>query len=141
MKKIIVVLISIMLLVAAVACYAESQDYASMPMDELIEIRNSVNAEIASRLDHRDGEIFPGRYIVGVDIIPGEYLATYVAPNDANCLIRVYQETDSGALDIIDECSISEGDKGRVKFEEGNIVKVFNCSCNLESIAKASWAP
>ena len=71
MKKILVLVLALLSLFS-IAHAENAVDLATLTTEELVELRNAVNAELASR-DFKEKEVTvpPGRYTVGVDIPVG----------------------------------------------------------------------
>ena len=77
---------------------AENFDLASMDVDSLIELRDSINAELTSRPEASPFKMEPGGYTVGVDIKAGKY---YVALEDRGDTgyIYIYEHKDGEEID------------------------------------------
>lgn len=76
MKKIVTMLL-LALLIACSAAYAEGIDFSSMSTDELLALREELNAEIESRIGVEAETINKGIYTVGEDIKAGTYTISY----------------------------------------------------------------
>ena len=75
MKKLVSVLLVLVLLCCTTAL-AESFDPKQLSLDELVEMRKLITAEINERLAETDGMFFPADYTVGKHIPAGCYLVT-----------------------------------------------------------------
>ncbi len=69
MKK----LFSVILLVCMIPVFAFAADLSDLSFDELIKLRDEINAEIVSRPEWKETEIPAGQWIVGEDIPAGTY--------------------------------------------------------------------
>lgn len=105
MKKIVSLLL-VMLLLACSAAYAESIDVAGMPDDELIALYESVKAEMQERgISHSSSKtLIEGKYIVGEDIEPGDYIITCTQSIGDDL-----QDAYSGLGDMYDSLPDTEG--------------------------------
>lgn len=73
MKKLLIIFV-------AIVCFATialaEQDLSEMSFDELIDLRDKINAEITKRPEWKGVEVPAGEWIVGVDIPEGTYSVT-----------------------------------------------------------------
>lgn len=92
MKRILVLLL-VLLSLASIA-YAENAavDISSMTTEELVSLRNSINAELATRnFAEKEVTVPPGTYTIGVDIPAGAY--TFRTESD---LVSISIEDENG---------------------------------------------
>ena len=66
-------ILSALLLTTAIA---ESMDYTSLSLEDLITMRNDISDEINRRVASSSDALIPGEYLVGRDIAPGAYTIT-----------------------------------------------------------------
>lgn len=71
MKKLLILALVLFLVPAAV--HAELTDLSAMSFDDLITLRDAVNAEIKSRPEWKQVVVPVGEWIIGVDIPAGYY--------------------------------------------------------------------
>ncbi len=72
MRKIIAILVGLIMLFS-VPAFGEETDWSNLTLEELIDIRDSIDKEIGIRTGVIDQQIGTGQYIVGEDIIEGKY--------------------------------------------------------------------
>ena len=83
--------LTLILLIAAIPVLAEGWDFASMTIDELIELRNSIMDELRSRIGSLDSTHVPaGTYVVGEDIDPGKYVFFWIKEYEDRSAISLY---------------------------------------------------
>ena len=141
MKKSIVSMVLAIGLIASPVMASEQStiDYDSMSTEELVALRDEINAQIADR--GGDNVIGQGVYEVGVDIKATnfkvicndeKYVNFYIYDNkekyqsyDVDSQLLVYNDDDGG---------------GVLNLKEGQIVSLTNGSAIIEEI-KPSWAP
>jgi len=89
MKKLITVILILAMLLPAAALAVT--DLSGMSMEELLELQDSVRAEILSRSQWESVTVPVGYYVVGVDIPEGHW--TIKCPENY-ALIEYYSDTD-----------------------------------------------
>lgn len=137
-------LIVIVLLISFGFCFAESIDVSNLKTEELFDLKNAIEQELISRDVYVSDPMYPGTYVVGVDVAEGEYLFSFdPSLDDGFTLIRIYESEDivNDNGEPIDSCTVNTNFQGRLKLENGNVVKVYNYSCVLEKLDNPSWAP
>lgn len=87
MRKIIAIFVGLLMLFS-IPALGEEFNLSSMTIDELIELRNTIDNEIGSRIGFPDRQIGTGQYIVGEDIAAGKY--------EFVCTLVNVQESASG---------------------------------------------
>ena len=114
MKKFLITL----LVVCMIIPIAASEDLSSLSFDQLIDLRNQINAEIASRPEWKEVEVPVGQWVIGEDIPAGTY--RIYAPKQA--LINVWknapQDYKNNGL-LINQIIKAKGEFGRLVLEEG----------------------
>ena len=124
MKKFLAALLILSLL--TVPTLAESSiDLASMSLDELIALREEVEAEIKEKGGAVEYDLSAGKYIVGVDIAPGSYVIT--AAEECDGTVTVYDSADDeekGNFSVWE--TLSSGHSMRVILVEGGIMEIYN---------------
>lgn len=122
MKKLVSVLLVLVLLCCTTAL-SESLDPKQLSLDELIEMRKQITAEINERLAGTDGVFFPSNYTVGKHIPAGCYLITGVEgigeTNFANIIVWAANKT---RYDAHIRTSVKPGEVTFVDLVEGDTV-------------------
>lgn len=115
MKKLVSVLLVLVLLCYTTAL-SESLDPKQLSLDELIEMRKQITAEINERLAGTDGVFYPSEYTVGKHIPAGCYLITGVeligdrgfgniyvwAANKTSSGSHIHENLDPGEVTFVD---------------------------------------
>lgn len=92
MKKLISILLVAVLL--SVPVYAD--DYSSMTIEELVELRNEIDREINSRIAGDSGQIGEGIYQVGKDFKAGSYIYLFPGTGDSiHSAISLYKDEEA----------------------------------------------
>lgn len=133
MKRILSVLIILSML--SIPAFAEVPDLSSMTLEELIELRVQLNAEIDSRFVPDSTRLYNGTYFCGADLEPGVYLV-YNDIADQN-VKKPYVTVDypEGSLRKQAFEYISYGDRVRIVLEQGcALTVVYATSIHIEKI-------
>lgn len=119
MKKVLVLLLTLLLIVSAAS--AEGFDLSAMTTEELVNLRNAVNAELADRdFQTKEVKVPTGRYTVGVDIPAGVY--TLTRSEEYFSAIRTY--TANGQYDL--SFQVSNGEPvGKLELVEGQTIEIL----------------
>ena len=114
MKK----LVSLLLVVVCIMGTAAAEDLSSMTYDQLVALRDQINAEIVSRPEWKEVEVPLGQWVVGKDIPAGTY--RIYAPKQA--LINVWkvapEDFSNGGL-LVNQIIPKGSEFGRLVLEEG----------------------
>ena len=114
MKKLVSFALSLALMACAIPAFADGPDLQSMSDDELVSLRDAINAELASRnFQEKEVTVPPGRYKVGEDIPAGTYtisaagkvmsmVTTYTASGDYGMIYNVTSDSPVGKLELAD---------------------------------------
>ena len=114
MKKLVSFALSLALMACAIPAFADGPDLQSMSDDELVSLRDAINAELASRnFQEKEVTVPPGRYKVGEDIPAGIYalsaagkvmsmVTTYTASGDYGLIYNVTSDSPVGKLELAD---------------------------------------
>lgn len=146
MKKLLIVLLVICTLFTVTA-YASPVDFESMTTDELIDLRDALNAEIANRIGNDDTLIYVGRYVVGEDIRAGRYVINFLSKEDSldteyGTVVIYYTEEDDRSMTMNkDVLYFPLGEEGYIELSDGNVVYIKETAASIYSVAKPSWAP
>lgn len=146
MKKLLIVLLIICTLFTVTA-YASPVDFGSMTTDELIDLRDALNVEIANRIGNEDSLIYVGRYVVGEDIKAGRYVINFLSKEDSidteyGTVVIYYTEEDDRSMTMNkDVLYFPLGEDGCIELADGNVVYIKEAAASIHSIAKPSWAP
>lgn len=110
---------------------AENVDLASMDVDSLIELRDSINAELSSRPEVSPFRLIEGLYIVGDDIKAGKYYVAAEAPSSYTASISAFADKESYQQDsssIYYTYLPIEDPAVCITLEDGNLIKVASVS-------------
>lgn len=151
MKKILSLVFITMLLISTIAKGEEIVDLTSMPLEELISLRDSINNEIYSRLgfSFEDNQIAVGSYLVGQDIKAGKYefICTYSDTEthpDGNsmsfCNLVVYAGNDEESEKLFAYYYLPVGQKVAFSLEEGQLLQIGRGHGLIQEVHH-SWAP
>lgn len=134
MKKIFAFIIAVSLLAAPVS--AADLDLSSMSIDELVELRKSVDAEIQAKVHEDDYMIPMGEYKAGEDILSGKFLFTATESG------YIFGYENEEARDKDDPTWIHDfkaGDQEYLELKEGTIIR-FTDPYIMPDLA-APWKP
>jgi len=153
MKKSILMLLFVLLL--TLPGLAEEQNpYANMSDEELLEMQISLRQELIDRELLESSLIYPGKYIVGVDIRPGTYRFNFASAEFNAIIVTHFRNVDqyniayeggfstnsvdkSGGVELY----VKKGSPAQFVLEEGHILYTYYGICYIESVEKPSWAP
>ena len=110
-------------------CAAETIDIANMSLEELVELDQTIDKEIALRTGENQDNVISGVFIGGKNISVGQH--TFVCPvDDSNSAIYVYndQETYKTGLEQNQYYYLHYGDKFMLYIEEGMTLEVYDLS-------------
>lgn len=152
MKKIVSLLLVVMMLACSVV-YAEGPefDFASMSTDELLALREQLNAEINNRLGDDNALISDGLFVAGVDIKPGMYRITCsVAYDDREFYVNLfeskedYQTYDQSRWNNtsyrLAQFVLLQGGEATVNLTDGMAIEIYNGIGRIEGVTP-DWAP
>lgn len=113
MKK----LLSVILLVCMIPVCAGAVSLSDLSFDELVELRNQINAEIVARPEWKQTEIPAGEWVVGEDIPAGSYS---ISVTGKQSLVQIWEKavndyTGGGLLFN----QIIKDKYGKIKLKEG----------------------
>lgn len=136
MKKILAAFVVLTLLCFTHA-YAEPLDVASMTLDELVELRRQVTAEINERLAGSDGVFYPFDYVVGKQIPAGRYLVTCVEilNGESYGTVAVWAEGQSNWNCHIIEYMRNSGRIVFIELVEGDTLRIADCTVTIQPYA------
>lgn len=143
MKKIIVTIVVMMLLSVSAVANGENigLDLSTYTLDELLEIRDSVNSEINGRLAGTfSDEMYQGEYVVGVHIKSGIYLLGGADDNEYFSF-HLYTDEEMERDNLICNESLSYGDQYYVELTDGMMLYVYSGKGIVTPWVKPSWAP
>ena len=123
---------------AAPVMAAETVDLSSMTLEELQELRESLDAEILAK---GGGEVIgAGLYEAGVDIIPGTF--TFTAGDDsANIIVYETKEEEENDGNYVIWEFAEEGEKVSVSLKGGNTLYLSNGLYIKVENTTPSWMP
>ena len=119
--KRVLVLLLVLLSLVSIASAEVAVDIATMTTEELVNLRNTVNAELAARnFKEKEVTVPVGRYTVGADIPVGVY--TITRSGEYFSSIRTY--TASGQYDL--GFQVANGEPvGKLELSEGQTVEIL----------------
>lgn len=141
MKKAIVAIVVMMLLSVSAVAIGENigLDLSAYTLDELLEIRDSINSEINDRLaDTSSDEIYQGEYVVGVHIKSGAYLLGGASDNG---YFSFELFLDEEMENLICQEFLSYGDQYCIELTNGMMLHVYEGKGTVTPWVKPSWAP
>lgn len=112
MKK----LFSVILLVCMIPVFAFAADLSDLSFDELIKLRDEINAEIVSRPEWKETEIPAGQWIVGEDIPAGSYS---ISVDGKQSLVQIWKKAVNDYVGGLLFNEIIKDKYGRIKLEAG----------------------
>lgn len=118
MKRFLIVLLTLSLFVPC--AFAESIDLKSMTTDDLVALRDAVNAELAKRNFAEKEVVVPlGNYIVGEDIPVGTY--TVLPGGSITSMVTVYNQRG----DVVAYYTMTPSSSiGKLRLQEWQVVEV-----------------
>lgn len=118
MKKMLVLLL-VLLSLASIAFAESTIDLSAMNEEELVSLRNSINAELATRnFAEKEVNVPPGTYTIGVDIPAGAY--TLRTDSD---LVSISIEDENGRF--VSGHPLSKGEiVGKQPLEDGWTIEI-----------------
>ena len=113
MKK----LFSVILLVCMIPVFAFAADLSDLSFDELIKLRDEINAEIVSRPEWKETEVPAGQWVVGEDIPAGTYSITCAT----HALVRVWKKAvnDYSNSGLLFNQAVKKETIGKISLEAG----------------------
>lgn len=140
MNKMIALILSFVLFILPVC--AESIDVSSLSDDDLSSLYASILDEMNKRSMEQTGEIFPGVYVVGQDILPGKYVIQYAKTESSIFWIEAIVFANAEKYEEFDgEGSIlSDKEEMYLDLEEGMVFVLRKGSVIIRSIPTPFWA-
>ena len=137
MRRIIVIVIFLVMFVVPVA--AETIDFSSMTLEELLALRIDLDAEIKDRYSGTSHSIYNGTYFVGRDMKAGHYLIYNDNPNTDYMSFTVTYPSDSSISKITEYI---DHDKPYYLWLEDGCVLVIReaIMAHIEMIPSSDWA-
>lgn len=145
MKKIVSLMLVALMLVCTTAYATGTFDFSAMSTDELLALREQLNAEIVIRTGPDSAAIGRGVYYVGETLKAGSYELACVEQNtDALYFwVEVYESKEA-----FDEGKVSFncgqmvlGSVTTLTISDGMVVKIKNGSGTLRALEKPDWMP
>lgn len=135
MKRILVKVVVALLLISTTCTFgfAEGFDFSQMSVDELVEIKTSLEAELRSRPEALPFVLSSGVYVVGVDIKPGRYFVATATVEKRSTDLNVFPTKEiydqrwtiggNGGAKIL--CNLTIGEEAEhIELTEGNYVDI-----------------
>lgn len=142
LKKMMLLLMTIMLLTGATFCVAEELDLSQLTFDELTELRTKINLEMQTRPEGEEIVLSNGgTFIVGRDLQPGTYYFVHDDSITGSAFVQVYQdETKSNQLHRIFVSTESYSVYTLTDLKEGNCVEV-GFTIRLSKVGFPAYVP
>lgn len=137
MRKFLAILI--VGLMCAIPAMAENVDISSMSLEELFQLKTSIQEEITARIGKNPMNIASGKYIVGTDIKAGYYILVVdsVAVKYVDLSLIWLDESRDDVWE-----QLREGESYYLHLEDGMKMVLENVSsAHLEAISAPEWAP
>ena len=116
MKKIMIVMLTIIMMVGCLTAAAEGIiDFSGYSLEELLEIRNELSEEIAKRPGGEKTVLGAGKYTIGVDIPDGLYTFKFVQNGDQDRERTEYYVYENESMYKYDADRWSVGDMPRIE--------------------------
>lgn len=131
MKKLLIFVLVLFLVPAAV--HAELADLSAMSFEDLLTLRDAVNAEIKSRPEWKEVIVPAGTWTVGVEIPAGSYSITAISRT-----VRVDVYESKGAAYSSDHLIIHTDEPfGKLDLTDGMVIKIDESAVFAPPIAPA----
>ena len=147
MKKFIALILLLMLVVPAAMAEADF-DFTGYSYDQLIGIKEQLDAEIATRPEAGARVLQPGQYVVGKDIAQGIYDVGFVPAeaDDTYTNWYIYDTKQMYDYDVSrlylgdlprDEGRVQEGSSVKVELFEGDYFVIYRSAASIERTGNA----
>ena len=138
MKKVISIIVFISILFLPIT-RAEAIDFSGMSYGELISLRQLIDSEIRSRIDLDDYALYPGKYYVGREILPGNYLFTALSSKHTYVNVDFYKMNEDGEYKYVERRSIDIDESGEyICLEDGYYFDILFGTITINQI-DISW--
>ena len=150
MKRIVSLLLVFLFLAGSVAS-AEAFDFTAMTTDQLLALREQLNAEINTRIGDDMNLIGDGIYVVGKDIKPGMYRITCAAAfGNGEFFVNLFDSLENyhtydqsrwqNASYRLFQALLYEGGMCTVNLTDGMAVEIYKGIGRIEAI-QPDWTP
>lgn len=144
-KKIAGTTLALTMAVSGTALAADI-DLTGMSLDELVELRSNITAEIDSRTNEGKETIPCGVYVAGTDIKEGSFKLS--EDDDGSTYVVTFDDEESYKTAIANSDSkkatfqvfLRDGESTIVSLKEGNVLYIDDDELFIEPVT-ASWAP
>lgn len=143
MKKVFVLVVMLITLVATVPAHAESIDLEALSLDELVTLRNRITDIISTQTVSSENEIFSGGYIVGEKIKPGKYILTFVrlVEDCSHGKVSLLHKDESGVYFYDEVIGLSIGEEYYLDLTEGMKIYIDDGVGIIRETVKPFWEP
>lgn len=135
-------------LVFSVCAQAETvnSDLASMSTENLLKLKNQIEAELIKRGDSSQGLPVKGIYFVSQDLKAGYYRITHAVGDGMYSEADVYFTVEDYQNNVDDKHKkqvsiLHEGDSSVINLEEGNVLEVWSNPSYMVLIPDPAWKP
>lgn len=108
-------------------CAAEAIDVATMSLEELVELDQTIDKEIALRTGENQDNVISGVFIGGKNISVGQYIFICPVEDDESCIYLYNTQESYKEGERYDQFySLYYGDKFMLYIEEGMTLEVYD---------------
>lgn len=143
MKKCLMVVFILVMLFNT--CIAESTDLTSLSYEELLVLKQSVDAELLVRAENPNPVLLPGTYEVGKDIQAGTFYILFDQAYDSFMTADVYIYKDRADFDVgysayskskvqFSVAVYTGGDSARIDLADGNMLAIEDGSIKISLV-------
>ena len=149
MKKILPLILLVSLLLSVHVAIAEADfDFTSYSYEQLIGIKEQLDAEITTRPEAGERILQPGQYVVGKDIAQGVYDVGFVAAEEDDTYTNwyIYDTKQMYDYDVSrlylgdlprDEGRVQEGSSVKVELFDGDYFVIYRSAASIERTGNA----
>lgn len=123
MKVLRIIVIILVILSTFGICFAEEPDLTTLSVDELMALRQKINAELMTRPEAEDMILEAGEYLVGKDIKPGSYYA--IPASGGTQGVEVFTDSTMSTNIRYYHCDNTFYEVQKITLDEGNYVVVY----------------
>jgi len=151
MKKILPLILLVSLLLSVHVAVAEADfDFTSYSYEQLIGIKEQLDAEITTRPEAGERILQPGQYVVGKDIAQGVYDVGFVAAEEDDTYTNWYiydtkqmYDYDVSRLFLGDlprnEGRVQEGSSVKVELFDGDYFVIYRSAASSSELSNSLW--
>lgn len=141
MTKIVALMLCLVLFITPV--FAETIDLSSMSDDELLDMYHAIWTEMDKRAIEKSDYIYPGKYMVGRDILPGRYVIKYEATETSHFWIAVFTYLDEehfSSDEYAEGYNLVDGDEVFLDLQDGIVLTIDKGTAIIRTNPTPFWA-